>query len=110
MSVAQPRIIIRTTHADIRWCIYRYPTPPPTLLPQTPQQSIMHALFFFAFAQSVGTPQQLQALARDVAIRDARRQSDRRLPQVLDVEKALFVPGDGNEPQEWWTAFENGYM
>eukprot|EP00903_Cladosiphon_okamuranus_P006522 g6373.t1 len=59
--------------------------------------------------QHVSTPQQLQALARDVAVRDTRRQSDRLLPRVSDVETAVFVPGDGNEPPEWWSAFERGY-
>lgn len=53
--------------------------------------------------------QQIHALARDVAILDSRRGSDRSLPCSADVESATLVPGDGNEPEEWWTAFESGY-
>lgn len=78
--------------------------PPPPLPPVI--RPPLKSLFTL---QHVSTPQQLQALARDVAIRDTRRQSDRLLPRVSDVEKAVFVADDGTEPPEWWSAFESGY-
>lgn len=49
-------------------------------------------------------------LAKDVAVRDARRNADRIVPAATDVEEALLVTGDGNEPREWWAAFEAGYV
>lgn len=79
-----------------------------TLTPLPLSPSLTH-LHLNHHPQHVNTPQQLRALARDVAIRDARRQSDRKLPRVSDVETAVFVAGDGNEPPEWWSAFESGY-
>ncbi|CAM9914628.1 unnamed protein product [Scytosiphon promiscuus] len=65
--------------------------------------------FAAGLVQAVSTLQQLQALAKDVAVRDARRKSDRQLPRPSDVETALLVLGDGSEPPEWWSAFESGY-
>lgn len=56
-----------------------------------------------------GDVEQVQSLAKDVAVRDARRRADRPLPGPTDVETAVAVLGDGNEPQEWWSAFEDGY-
>ncbi|CAN0276779.1 unnamed protein product, partial [Hapterophycus canaliculatus] len=65
--------------------------------------------FAAGLVQVVSTLQQLQALAKDVAVRDSRRKSDRQLPRPSDVETALLVLGDGSEPPEWWSAFESGY-
>lgn len=59
--------------------------------------------------QVVSSLEELQELARDIAVKDARRLSDRTLPLPSDVESAVIVPGDGNEPPEWWSAFESGY-
>lgn len=53
--------------------------------------------------------QQMLPLAKDVAVRDARRDADRIVPAASDVDEALLVTGDGNEPPEWWAAFEAGY-
>eukprot|EP00904_Undaria_pinnatifida_P010607 jgi/Undpi1/6677/HiC_scaffold_20.g09156.m1 len=49
------------------------------------------------------------SLAREVAVRDARRLSDRVIPGVSDVETAVIIVGDGNEPPEWWSSYERGY-
>ncbi|CAN0371023.1 unnamed protein product [Ascophyllum nodosum] len=61
-------------------------------------------------SSEAGDMHQIHALAQDVAIRDAGRGSDRLLPAYSDVESATLVPGDDSEPQEWWTAFESGYV
>ncbi|CAM9752344.1 unnamed protein product, partial [Laminaria digitata] len=52
---------------------------------------------------------QFQALAREVATKDARRESGRVIPAASDVETAVLLVGDGNEPPEWWSSFERGY-
>ncbi|CAM9907062.1 unnamed protein product [Ectocarpus sp. 6 AP-2014] len=65
--------------------------------------------FAAGLVQVVSSLEELQELARDIAVKDARRLSDRTLPLPSDVETAVIVPGDGNEPPEWWSAFESGY-